>query len=163
MLDETRGCVTVLKDRARQVGNTRLRAAVFKDVPPHLVRLASGCLDQAALASYEPADLAAAAERACGRLSNHLSHSLGRPRAHALLALGLTLAKADFPFLSSVDATADGHLVPLDAAVTCHPSAEVHAALVALLAHTLRLLATLEGDRAACRVAQALTAELTHD
>jgi hypothetical protein len=129
---------------------------VLKDVPPHLVRLATDCLDQAAPTCASSGDLAAATERACASLTSHLGRRLGRRRAQALLVLGLALARADCPVLVDLEATPDGRLPALAAALGGCPLDEVHAALVALLAHTLALIATLEGDAAATRAGRVL-------
>ena len=129
---------------------------MFKDVPPHLVRLASACLDQVAPAGQTAGNLATATERACAGLEDHLQTRLGQRRAQALLVLGLTLARADFPVLADLTATPDGRLPAFDPVLKNRPFGEVHAALVALLAHTLGLVATLEGQAAADQAARAV-------
>lgn len=118
---------------------------MFKDVPPQFVRLASGCLDQVETSG----DLLQATERAWAKLESHLSGHLGQTRAQALLVLALTLARADFPVLSDLTPTADGRLPPLHTVLEQWSMAEVHAAVVGLLARTLGLVATLEGEAAA--------------
>jgi ABC-type transport system involved in cytochrome bd biosynthesis fused ATPase/permease subunit len=112
------------------------------------VRLVSGCLAQADLAT---------AGSACDRFSGHLTRRLGRRRAQALLLLGLALARAECPLLDEVEVGLDGQLTPLDKALARQPE-HAQAAAVALLTHTLHLLATLEGDPAAAEAARALSA-----
>jgi hypothetical protein len=120
---------------------------VSKNVPPHLVRLVSGCLEEADLA---------AAGHACDRFSVHLTRRLGRQRARALLLLGLARARAECPLLDGVEVGLDGQLSPLDTALAQRAD-QAQAAAVALLTHTLHLLATLEGDPAAAEAARALS------
>jgi hypothetical protein len=131
---------------------------VFKDVPPHLVRLASSCLAQLETSG----DLLSATERACAQLEHHLTAQLGSTRAQALLVLALALARADVPVPGELTATPDGRLPPLHSVLEKRPQAEVRAALVALLAHTLGLLATLAGEAAADQAAQAVVAAAAH-
>jgi len=118
---------------------------VLTDLPPHLVRLVSACLDQADLA---------AANRACQRLSNHLQQRLGPQRAHALVLLALTLAQTDCPLLIHAQVTSNGQL---DLALADAPTADAHTAVVAWLARILQLLATLEGDSAATAAARVIS------
>ena len=68
------------------------------------------------------------------------------------MALGLTQAKAEHALLRGVDATVEGGLVGLSAAAAGHSDERVREAVVAILAHTLRFLTTLEGERVAWAV-----------
>jgi hypothetical protein len=120
---------------------------VLKDVPPHLVRLVSGCLDQADLTT---------AGRACQQLSDHVQKQLGPQRGRALVLLALTLAQTDCPLLVHAHVATNGQL---DLAVAEAPPADAHAAVVALLTRILHLLATLEGEPAATAAARLISSQ----
>jgi hypothetical protein len=131
---------------------------VLKDVPPHLVRVASDYLDQLETSG----DLLQATERAWARLHKHLTRQSGRPRGQALLVLALARARADVSTLAELTATRDGSLPPLHPALGQRPRQEVQAALVALLAHGLGLVAALEGRAAADHAARAVVCVAPH-
>jgi hypothetical protein len=90
--------------------------------------------------------LADAAERACEKLRLHLSKILGQAGFQALLARALTLATAEFSWLTQGRAERDGSLTGLRAAAEGRNPAEATAGFAAVLGHILGLLVVFIGD-----------------
>lgn len=99
-------------------------------------------------------ELAAAAERACGKLRTHLARVMGSAGFEAILRRALSLAQGEFPNLAAVEPRMDGErcLDGLSDAVGGRPPAEVAEALVALFAAFLGLLISLVGRELAMRL-----------
>jgi NAD(P)-dependent dehydrogenase (short-subunit alcohol dehydrogenase family) len=94
-----------------------------------------------------------AAERACQKFGRHLARLVAAAGYLALLARALRLARDDFPLLAGVraGATVDSCFEGLQRSVEGADPALVHDALVTVLAHVFRLLATFIGEDLALR------------
>lgn len=124
-----------------------LEASVQPDLSAHVRRVAATCLDTAAQSRLVPLDGVASLQIASQRLNSSVCRRLDRGRAHALCTLALTLAKGEFEFLDSVQAGADGSLLGIEGAMVTLTSGQVRNAAVTILAHHLRLVATLTDDQ----------------
>ena len=71
----------------------------------------------------------------------------GVPRA--VLTLGLTLAKSEWPFLRDVDVSTDGSLTGWAESTRGQAQSTVYAAADSILVHSVRLLELLSGGEAA--------------
>jgi len=115
---------------------------------PKLVELARRIVEQEAGGSGDPAASAAAAERACGRLSDHLIDLLGSGGVTALLGRGLNLAQREQPPLARVAISAEPGTCfngLADALLPCTDE-EAMAAASTLLTHIFELLVMLLGE-----------------
>ena len=90
---------------------------------------------------------AAAAERVCQRLSQHLGKILGVDTFHALLARALVLVRPDFPFLRAVTVEpSQAGLKGLRESLQEQAASQVADAIVAIVATFLALLVAHIGE-----------------
>ncbi len=104
------------------------------------------------------------AERVSDKLRDHLSHRIGQEGFRTLLARALTLAAAQFPYLSAVRVGADGSLIGLSVAAGSGLPEQAHTTqqdavegVVALVAHLLGLLITFIGEELTLRILSAVS------
>lgn len=120
------------------------------EVPLEAHDLARRLLRQEAGGSRESAALALATERACGWLRGRLVPLIGQIGFTALLRRALRLAQGAFPDLIAltVDEGGEPCIVGAHAFAAAHAtdSAQVEAALAAILAHFIALLDTFIGE-----------------
>jgi hypothetical protein len=95
-----------------------------------------------------PRDVAAAAERVCGKLRGELTGLIGAGGVGALASRALRLAQRDFPQLDGVAGPNghDGCYAGLVAALEGRSATEAEAAGVAVIEHFLGLLVSLVGE-----------------
>ncbi len=117
------------------------------EISPWIVRSASTRLSDAQ-AHGEPT-LTDATDAACRSLHRVMSRHLADAETRAVLTLGLTLAKSQWPFLADVHITVEGGLMGLAGAAHGQTEEAAYAASLSILVHTIRLLEVLGGDDAA--------------
>ncbi len=110
--------------------------------------LARWLLEEELSGRQGPYALAEAAERACQKLSGRVATLVTTTGYGALFARALFLTRADFPFLSSVQAGAvpENCFDGLRDGVSGVAGAELRDGLAAVLAGVIGLLATFIGD-----------------
>ena len=110
--------------------------------------------DAAAAGDTESRNVALALQRTCRHVSDRLRDSLGDDGYNALLARALARTEAHHPALTLVRRLDDGgiHLDGIMAAVETNGTAEVNAAVEALLGALMDVLARLIGDDMAIRI-----------
>jgi len=96
----------------------------------------------------DPAALAGALDRFCGRLHRRLSPLVGRAGVAALCTRALHLAQAEFPTLTAIsfEDGVEPTLRGMTNFAATHALTEVEAALSAILAHFIGLLAFIGED-----------------
>jgi hypothetical protein len=115
---------------------------------PGLAELARRIVEQEANGSADPAASAAAIERACRRLRDHLVDVLGSGGVSALLRRGLHLAQREQPLLAGVAMSGEpaACFSGLAESLAASTGEEATAAAVTVLTHVLDLLVTLLGE-----------------
>jgi len=108
-------------------------------------RLARQLLEREATATNEPADLAAAMQRAYTRISDNLRRSVGEDGYTALLTRALARTQSGDPVLRDIRRNqATG--IHVDVAVDAHGPAAVRVALESLVAALVDILSDLIGE-----------------
>ena len=117
------------------------RSATVDDLVRRLLQHEAG-------GARDPESLAAAVDRACGKLSAELETLVGRGGVAALLGRAVNLTKREFPFLAGVRLQMDAppSFEALHESLQGRSPAEADAASVALLANLMGLLINLLGE-----------------
>ncbi len=115
---------------------------------PDIRRVGRRLLDRELDGGVEPDAIAEVAERAAGKLGQHLSRLIGAAGYYALLKRALHLAGREHAFLVPVQPTptADGGLDGLRAAIQVVDPERARAALVELFSQLVGLLVTFIGQ-----------------
>jgi hypothetical protein len=114
----------------------------------NLVELARRIVEQEAGGSNDAAAWAAAVDRACRLLRDHLVDLLGSGGVSALLGRALHLARREQPLLApvAISEQADGCFSGLAESLAGSTEEEAAAASASVLTHMLGLLVTLLGE-----------------
>lgn len=131
--------------------------------PPAVHDLARRLLWHEAGGAREPETLAAAVDRACGKLYDELENLVGPGGLSALIRRALNLAEREFPFLGGVTPEADSRLSlrGLPEALRGRDAEEAEAASAAVLAYLVGLLVNLLGEDLGLRPVRKIWPEVT--